>query len=232
MDLDDDGWTILRSVLTWAQCDAFQLQIETELQQRCGNAIRSMGGGLVGGRNLLDRWEGWREIIENPSLASFVHTRMGGQAGLVRILYFDKPPGEGWSLSLHRDQTIAVEKHQAVNTPFSKPTLKAGVPHVVATNSLLQNMVTLRVHLDPMNDENGPLVVIPGSHESRSNAEDREAIPIRCDRGDVFAMRPLLIHGSRAAKPTTRLHRRVLHLEFAPNQELPGGYNWHRFEPV
>jgi ectoine hydroxylase-related dioxygenase (phytanoyl-CoA dioxygenase family) len=148
-------------------------------------------------------------------------------------LYFDKPPGQSWSLSLHRDRTIAVAEHHQPPAPFAKPTVKAGVPHVEASQQLLQRMLTLRLHLDPMNDQNGPLVVIPGSHTNSSDRpEDGEITTIHCNAGDVFVMRPLLSHGSRAAQPNTTLHRRVLHLELAADAQLPPPYRWHHFEPI
>ena len=47
--------------------------------------------------------------------------------------------------------------------------------------------------------------------------------------GDVFAMRPLLLHASRAPQPGCPLHRRILHLEFAPSPQLPAGFGWRDF---
>jgi hypothetical protein len=44
------------------------------------------------------------------------------------------------------------------------PTVKAGIPHLVAPQWLLERMLTIRVHLDEVTHENGPLVVQPGSH--------------------------------------------------------------------
>jgi len=151
---------------------------------------------------------------------------------LVRILYFDKPPGQGWSLSLHRDKTIAVAQHHVPAEPFAKPTVKADVPHVEATEELLQTMLTLRIHLDPMCDANGPLVVVPGSHHDLSKTCDQASVPIHCGGGDVFVMRPLLLHGSRAPWPETKLHRRVVHLEVAPSETLPSPYRWNKFVSV
>lgn len=44
------------------------------------------------------------------------------------------------------------------------------------------------------------------------------------ERGDVLAMRPLLLHASSpAASPQ---HRRVVHIEYAA-AELPGDLEWH-----
>jgi hypothetical protein len=43
---------------------------------------------------------------------------------------------------------------------------KVGVPHVEAPEWLLEKMLTMRLHLDDMTEENGPLKVLPGSHHS------------------------------------------------------------------
>ena len=92
--------------------------------------------------------------------------------------------------------------------------------------------MTLRLHLDPMCDENGPLVVVPGSHRILSQTCGQAVAVVHCAAGDLFVMRPLLLHGSRASSPDTRMHRRVVHLELAPRRELPGMYDWHDFERI
>ncbi len=227
------GFTILPGVISTHECAGLIAEVAAVINAEQGDAIKAGQGRVVGGRNLMDHWSGWRAIVEKPFVRDFVHDQLGADAGLVRILYFDKPPGHSWSLSLHRDRTIAVAEHHQPPDPFAKPTVKAGVPHVEASEEILQRMLTLRLHLDPMNDQNGPVVVIPGSHISSADQTDNGAITtIHCNSGEVFAMRPLLSHGSRAAQQHTKLHRRVLHLEIAASPELPPPYRWHRFEPI
>lgn len=235
-DFGRDGFTTLPTVIRPDRCLAIAAELADRLADDSAAAIGAGQGGVVGGRNLMCTWKGWHEITSHPPITTFLTRHVGPESGLVRILFFDKPPGQGWSLSIHRDQTIAVDSHHAPPAPYSKPTRKAGVPHVVADSALLQSMATLRLHLDPMHDGNGPLVVIPGSHleddPSSSRASDTDLRVIHARRGDVFAMRPLLLHGSRDAEPSTTDHRRVLHLEFAPSPKLPPPYKWFRFEPA
>lgn len=123
-------------------------------------------------------------------------------------------------------------QHHVPAEPFAKPTVKAGIPHVEATEELLRQMLTLRIHLDPMCDANGPLVVVPGSHHDLSKTCDEASVPIHCGAGDLFVMRPLLLHGSRAALPETKRHRRVVHLEVAASKTLPSPYRWNKFVSV
>lgn len=229
MDLARDGFTIIRGVLSAQQC----LDVAKEIRDSFGageaDAIEGQSRRIVGGRNLICLWDGWRRVLDHADLTRLIHQQIGIDAGLVRILYFDKPPGQGWALSLHRDKTIAVAQHHIPTDPFTKPTVKANVPHVEATEDLLQSMLTLRIHLDPMCDANGPLVVVPGSHSDLASTCDEPSVPIHCDAGDVFVMRPLLLHGSRAPSTDTQLHRRVVHLEMASSEILPGRYLWHQF---
>ena len=92
-------------------------------------------------------------------------------------------------------------------------------------------MLTLRIHLDDVTDENGPLRVVAGSHRSCKEpiAAPAEPAVIHACAGDVLAMRPLVSHSSGPSTPGTRRHRRVLHLEFAGRQELLDGFQWHCF---
>ncbi len=114
---------------------------------------------------------------------------------------------------------------------FSRPTTKAGVPHMIACDDVLKQMLTLRIHLDEVTAENGPLRVVPGSHVSSTSDGDgmNAAFDVHASAGDVLAMRPLISHSSGSSKPGTKRHRRILHLEFAASPTLPDGIEWHDF---
>ena len=176
-----DGFAILPSVVLVQQCAEIAKSMSELFTS--GDAIFAKRGRVVGGRNLLTHWSGWPEIVDVPVMQNLVEELLGKSACVVRILYFDKPPGEGWSLAMHKDRTIAVKQHFDPPAPFAKPTKKAGVPHVEATEELLGRMLTLRLHLDAMHDDNGPLVVVPRSHAGES---DLPIETIHCDAGDVF----------------------------------------------
>ena len=100
-------------------------------------------------------------------------------------------------------------------------------------------MLTLRIHLDAMTGTNGPLLVLNGSHRedrpehaTSMTPDAAAAVEIHTEAGAVFAMRPRLLHCSRAAATETDEHRRVLHLEFAASPKLPGQYQWHTFHSL
>lgn len=194
-------------------------------------------GSLYGSRSLLRVMPEVVELAHGCSIRSLITEILGEGWGVVRGLFFDKPPDRSWTLPWHRDRTIAVASHeaQAGLEGFSNPTVKAGIPHLVAPQWLLQRMLTLRVHLDEVTHENGPLVVLPGSQRcERADDElathcDAEMIPIHCGAGNVLVMRPLLAHTSQLSLHGTQRHRRIIHLELAPASILPAPLIWHDF---
>jgi hypothetical protein len=194
-------------------------------------AIESAGatGGVYGLRNLLRRCPRVREIA--AALGPLVEPVIGAGAFPTRALLFDKLPRANWLVGWHQDLTIAVRAR--VDTEgFGAWTIKGGVPHVQPPVSILENMLTLRLHLDRANAENGALIVLPGTH-ARGRLPDDWAIPadvenqaVVCaaEAGDILAFRPLLLHKSRkSARPS---HRRVIQIEYAASP-LPPPLAWH-----
>ncbi len=194
-------------------------------------AVLRSRGKMYGSRDLISLWPEVCDLPRRPALRELLVTTLGPQVGLVRALFFDKPPERSWSLPWHRDKTIAVKENALPSAYFLRPTTKAGIPHVEAPQWLLESMLTLRIHLDPMTPANGPLSVIPGSHvlERESQAAPVE---LHCAAGDVLAMRPLISHSSSAPHDDNTLHRRIVHLEFAPSPELQDGFEWQWFKAV
>jgi ectoine hydroxylase-related dioxygenase (phytanoyl-CoA dioxygenase family) len=230
-----DGFAILKNVFSADQVAAIVQDLALALQQSAGREAAVLGpaGGVYGARNLLTLWPPAATVWRQPPLPEALAAVLGPDYGLVRALFFDKPPAQSWALPWHKDLTIAVRDNRRPSRHFGKPTLKAGVPHVEAPAEVLEAMLTARIHLDDMTEENGPLQVLPGSHRTGKALHFDSAIPrsILAQAGDVLLMRPLLAHGSVNAHPATRLHRRIVHLEFAARPDLPDGYAWHRFLP-
>jgi hypothetical protein len=230
-DLDSVGYCLISEAIGGATLQAWSDSLESVLHKSQRGTLSSRDK-IYGSRNLLGTWPGVDDVRRHTAVKAVVDRILGDEAGLVRVLFFDKPPGRSWSLPWHRDMTIAVREHRSDLGPFRCPTVKSGQPHVEAPTWLLRQMVTLRIHLDPMTATNGPLVVMPGSHRG-GELEIREAggkiMTIFCAAGSIFVMRPLLAHSSRNSAPDSAARRRILHLEFAATENLPSGYQWQQY---
>jgi hypothetical protein len=194
---------------------------------------RSSRGHVYAARNLIDAIPEVTSVWQTGPMYRLLLNEFGATFGLVRALFFDKPPERTWSLPWHKDTSIAVKDNRIPSSIFTRPTLKAEIPHVIAPDDVLRQMLTLRVHLDDVTDDNGPLQVIPGSHVS-SHSEGLgvdNTVTIYAKAGDVLVMRPLISHASGASVEGTLRHRRILHLEFAASEVLPDGYQWYNFIP-
>lgn len=186
----------------------------------------------AGTRNLASLAPSVARLADSSEIATLLGA-LGLPGGfLVRSILFDKQPGANWKVSWHQDLTIAVREKLDVSG-FGPWSNKAGIPHVQPPGSILARMITLRLHLDNCDAENGALRVIPGSHLHGTLSPEeiqrwrRECAEFICavPEGGILAMRPLLLHASsQALRPR---HRRVIHLEYAMD-ELPGGLRWFK----
>lgn len=209
------------------------------LQSQPSGVLTSRGVGY-GIRNVLDLLPdavGWLRPTE---LGSLTKQLCGSEAAIVRALFFDKPPGRSWTLPWHRDRAIAL-RNGSTELPvgFSNLTQKSGIPHVNAAPELLEQMVTIRLSIDPMHADNGPLVVMPGSHRATADADgDLQSVnpseiqAVHCGAGDAFVMRPLLAHSSVKSAEGVVDRRRVFHMEFSGVRKLPGGLEWRHYIPI
>jgi ectoine hydroxylase-related dioxygenase (phytanoyl-CoA dioxygenase family) len=179
-------------------------------------------------RNLLDV-PVVRELAVSETVKQLVVTVLGKESFAVRGILFNKTPNSNWKVVWHQDRTIAVRQRKNVAL-FGPWSIKAGIPHVQPPASVMAEMLSVRLHLDESHADNGPLRVIPGSHQSGclSPAEvsiwaERPSVICTVPKGGAILMRPLLVHASSScSKPEAR---RVIHLEFAAF-DLPGGLEW------
>ena len=105
-------------------------------------------GVIYRARNLLALYPQARRLWGRQAVIDLLTAVLGEGFGLVRGLYFDKPPHGNWSLPWHQDLTIAVKDHSLPSEHFRNRTLKAGVPHVEAPDEVLRQMLTLPIHVD------------------------------------------------------------------------------------
>lgn len=112
---------------------------------------------------------------------------------------------------------------------FGPWTAKAGWVAVQPPVEVLENTVTMRLHLDDCDATNGALKVILGSHwrgvvpAETIAGHTATAAVCAVPAGGVMLMKPLLLHASSCC--SSNRPRRVIHLEFLA-QELPAGLAW------
>jgi hypothetical protein len=148
----------------------------------------------------------------------------------VRAVLFDKSPLANWSLGWHQDRTIAVRERREV-PGYGPWTRKQGLQHVSPPFAVIERMVTLRIHLDPVPADNAPLLIAPGSHRlGLVREEEIEGAVARCGTavclagaGDVWVYGTPILHASAPAEGDRR--RRVLQVDYAAGA-LEGGLEW------
>jgi hypothetical protein len=196
----------------------------------CGHMTQVLGAVAGAGRRGLMKVPAVRELVDSERVKDCLQPYLAGAPRLVRAIYFDKSPGANWLVPWHQDLTFAVRERKDV-PGFGPWSMKDGIPHVQPSVALLEEVVTMRIHLDACDVENGALKVLPGTHGvGRLGAEQIQdcrnrvnEVLCEMDAGDVLLMRPLLLHAS--GKSTSERHRRILHLEFC-GVDLPGGLEW------
>lgn len=207
------GFALIENVVSEAACIALA-------------ARATQSAPLVGRGNLLD--EPWcatalAAIRAHPLLeALLVESPVA-----VQCTYFAKSDAWNWAVPLHQDLVIPVAQ-RVPHPALCGWSMKEGALFVTAPHSVLERSVALRLHLDDCGAENGPLLVVPGSHRSGIVSApvraDTQRVACVAPRGAALAMRPLLLHSSNKTRGTAA--RRILHFLFGPS-ELPFGLEWH-----
>ncbi|MEO6391908.1 MAG: phytanoyl-CoA dioxygenase family protein [Pyrinomonadaceae bacterium] len=227
--LERNGFALVEDLLDQ---EALAQAAEALEEFNSGPSANRRGGSAYGVRDLLAAIPRLAYLADHLGVRRVVRAITGDGARVVRSIFFDKTPDANWRVAWHQDLTIAAREKLQIEG-FTAWSVKAGVPHVQPPTRVLENILTVRIHLDDTDASNGALKVIPGSHcygrldESSMRALIDSAEPTICNvaRGGVLLMRPLLLHASSAG--TNPAHRRVIHLEFSA-QSLPGGLEWAR----
>lgn len=184
---------------------------------------------------------GVREIlISVPELSKFIFnknlqkeiSKIAKNAFLVKSIYFDKPPQTNWIVNWHQDLTINVNKQLDLPDYKNWRTLKERTV-VQPPLAILENIFTIRIHLDNCEKENGALRVIKNSHNKgvidvRDGIEKFKSEALICEvkKGGILIMKPLILHSSKRTENNKK--RRILHLEFS-DKKLPTGLEWKEY---
>ena len=216
MDLEHDGWT----------------RVATGIDTECIVRLRATAftEGSAGTRCLLDRPEVQTAALQlKRELIASGH--LPASAIAIQAIAFDKTPATNWKVTWHQDLMFPFAA--AASAPgFDLPTRKDGIDFARPPRAVLEELLAVRLHLDPCDATNGPLRVSPGSHREGlipsstcgARATRGGEVPCLAEQGEAILMRPLLLHASSQASQPAR--RRVLH--FVYHSGSPVAEAWHR----
>ncbi len=222
MIFDNIGFEVLENILTQdeVQCLCKVLQ---------AHKLQPLSGGI---RRIEQLVPEIAVLAQSEKILSIAKRYLIAEPQLVRAIYFDKSPKNNWFVTWHQDRTVTVsERFEAEGWgPWS---LKAGAWHVQPPLAVLENMITIRLHLDPSTTSNGCMKFIPGSHKNgliksgqvQEHIKGSNAVYCEASLGSALIMRPHIFHAS--GKATSPMPRRVLHFEYS-SYKLPEGVAWLR----
>ena len=181
-------------------------------------------------RNAEKKFASISNVINSSKIVEEAQRILGKDPQVVRVIFFDKTPEKNWLVTWHQDKTVALNQKFDLEG-WERWTLKDGTHHVQPSVAVLDQMITIRLHLDPANDENGCLKVIPSSHKNGilkqkqidKIVSEEDRVLCVADVGDAVIMRPHVLHAS--SKAIVPDHRRIVHVEFS-GFELPEGIDW------
>ncbi|MFL9844036.1 phytanoyl-CoA dioxygenase family protein [Flavobacterium rhizosphaerae] len=172
-------------------------------------------------------------ILFNESFKNLISTIFGNNFFIIKSIYFDKPGKSNWFVSYHQDLSISVTNKNKISG-FGPWTVKQGYYGVQPPVSILENIYTVRIHLDDTDINNGALKILPKSHlkgvkrlENKINIDNEVVCEV--SKGGIMLMKPLLMHSS--SKTTNDKNRRVIHIEFSADS-LPKPLEWAEKIPL
>jgi ectoine hydroxylase-related dioxygenase (phytanoyl-CoA dioxygenase family) len=169
-----------------------------------------------------------QSLARTPKILELARAVLGPEAFPFHATVFEKSAKSNWLVVWHQDTALPLRERQEV-AGWGPWSVKEGVTYAHAPASSLAQVLALRIHLDDSTSLNGPLRVLPGTHNAAVLTDDeihdlsKGSEPVEClvPAGGVVLMRPLLVHASSKSKNDSQ--RRVVHIEYAlsPNIAHP-----------
>lgn len=223
-----DGFLIVPDVLNVTQRDRV-LDLIRSLDSTDARVMASKDFFAI--RNVCGVLPELLPLVCTPVLHELIRRYCGEMAFLTKSIYFDKPALSNWFVPYHQDISISVQQRHELDG-FMGWTAKHGVIGVIPPRAILERTLTIRVHLDDADEDNGALRVLPGSH---SHGILRDPVDLSVETtctvkaGGAMLMRPLLFHAS--SRSIDDRPRRVFHMEFN-DMELPPPLQWAERMPI
>ena len=154
--LEDSGFTVLSNIYTATEIDHILSAIN---EADTSNYTFRKSKDLFAIRQFLKEIPEARELIFNSNLKSIIENIFGSNYFLVKSIYFDKPAQSNWFVAYHQDLTISVDKRIELEN-YGPWTVKQNQFAVQPPIEFLQNIFTIRIHLDNTDENNGALKVV------------------------------------------------------------------------
>ncbi|WP_203296784.1 phytanoyl-CoA dioxygenase family protein [Luteirhabdus pelagi] len=229
-ELEKNGYSVLTDLFSDLEVEKIIHCIDKAEQN--GNSFMKTKD-LFAIRQLIKNVPDLADKIFNEKMIDLLDQLFDKEYFLTKAIYFDKPSESNWFVAYHQDLSISVDQKAPVKN-YVNWTFKKNQNGVQPPIKILEDTVTIRIHLDDTDLENGALKIIPESHSSgivRSDSKNRDLDrEVVCDvkRGGVMLMKPLTLHASN--RTTNGKKRRVIHLEFNKN-DLAEPLDWlERYE--
>ena len=218
MNLQKDGFDIVENIYSKKELDVIIEQLD---------ALEF--GNQFGYRTFLHQHKPIARLLFSDKLKALIHKVNPNCRYSIKSIYFNKPQIANWIVNWHQDLTINVTNKKEILGYINWRNLKDRTV-VQPDLQLLENIFTLRIHLDDCTKENGALRVVKGSHKNgvipikewmESNGDEETICEV--NKGGVLVMKPLILHASRRTE--NQKNRRVIHIEFS-DKALPNGLEW------
>ncbi len=212
--IDATGFALLHDVFSPESIDRTLQEIECLCPHRSRAGVRHVLGLSPVAR-----------LARCPQLTNVARGVLGMDAIPFRATLFEKTLAANWLVVWHQDTALPLRERQELQGwgPWS---VKEGINYAHAPSSALSQVLALRIHFDDSTSGNGPLRILPGTHELGVLSDDqihdlsKQVTPVDCvvPKGGVVAMRPLVVHAS--SKSHVEMPRRVLHIEYAASDSI------------
>ena len=214
IELEENGFPILADLYSDKEISGILACIENAEQG--GNSIMKTKD-LFAIRQLIKNVPELSHLLFNEKLIELISDLSECEYFLTKAIYFDKPSESNWFVAYHQDLSISVDQKTELEN-YSNWTFKKGQYGVQPPIKIMEDTITIRIHLDKTDKNNGALKVIPNSHLNgivRADSKDwnlENEFICEVEKGGVMLMKPLTLHSSN--RTTNGNKRRVIHLEF------------------
>ena len=160
IELEENGYSILANVYSESEINQI-LGCLKHAEQNESSFLKTKD--LFAIRQLVENVPELSKLLFNKKLTELISNLFQSNCFLTKAIYFDKPSESNWFVAYHQDLSISVDKKANLEN-YVNWTFKKGQYGVQPPIKILQDTITIRIHLDDTNKDNGALKVIPKSH--------------------------------------------------------------------